>query len=322
MSGSNPGIGVEVLPTDKYEVNSIIYSRPEAIAVFAWDRSTEKEVFIKAKGVGPYSEQGERLFREAGVLDDLDHPQIPNLIDYGYAGNTDTPYLVTDRAPSHPAWWRNLVYKSGPLDVARFCLSALTPLAYLHDKGKIHRDVKGANFATRLDWLASLLDFELAVDAKPSTEVLYAGVTVHLGQPHPDRITDNDMVAGTVGYVSPERMAGKYGDKTCDVYGMGILMYELMYGKHPYIVGPVADGEVNLDRKSETELVNASKLQYTQNINFADVLDRDMPEELMEIIAKAAQVNPKYRYHDAADMRESIERFVRDNTSAECRLAS
>ena len=97
----------------------------------------------------------------------------------------------------------------------------------------VHRDLKPENIMVDEDDNIKLIDFGIAGDTR-SRRLTYANFTATLGTPN---------------YISPEQVKGKRGDGRCDIYSMGVILYEMLTGKLPF-TGPSPLAAMN-DRLAE-----------------------------------------------------------------------
>jgi serine/threonine-protein kinase len=155
---------------------------------------------------------------------------------------------------------------------ARICMSALEPLGHLHEKGVIHRDVKTKNLVMSLSGRAALVDLELG-----------------LSEEKPD-FQPEGKVLGTADYMAPERACGHRGDARTDIYAMGIVLYELLFGRLPF--------------SGEPRQVAFSHI--VDEIDLSNPERRPIPDSLISVIKKATQKNRADRYQSAGAMREAI----------------
>ncbi|RME28603.1 MAG: hypothetical protein D6798_02025 [Deltaproteobacteria bacterium] len=155
-----------------------------------------------------------RFLREGRLLARMSHPGLPRCQG---AVDGDRPYLVLELLKGRTLSDR--IKAGGPLDPAQATLVAigiLRVLAYLHEHGIVHRDVKSSNVYLADDRRVMLLDLGLAADP---TDPL----TTTLGD-----------VMGTYAYMAPEQLAGAEVDHRCDLYSLGVTLYEALAGVRPY----------------------------------------------------------------------------------------
>jgi serine/threonine protein kinase/Tfp pilus assembly protein PilF len=158
-----------------------------------------------------------RFQREAQVVARLEHPNIVPVYDYSeYEGR---PYLVMKYIEGETLKAR---LKRGPLDrteLGAVVDSVGAALSYAHQQGVLHRDVKPSNVLLATDGRIYLADFGLARMAEAGESTI-----------------SSDVMLGTPQYISPEQASGRHDlDNGTDIYSFGILLYELLVGKVPYI---------------------------------------------------------------------------------------
>jgi Tol biopolymer transport system component len=159
-----------------------------------------------------------RFVREAKAASALNHPNILTVYEVVHAesGLAIAMELVEGKA------FRELCSKSltseQVVDLGRQVASAL---ATAHEKGLVHRDIKPENLVLRQDGLAKVLDFGLAraFSARGTVNTQTAGLDTALGTPR---------------YMSPEQLRGDALTGAADVFSLGIVLYELATGKHPF----------------------------------------------------------------------------------------
>lgn len=171
---------------------------------------------------GASAELAQRFQREAQALAALSHPNVVTVTDYGVVG--DTPYLVMELLEGETLSERLKRGALDPNESMEIMRQLLAALAFVHDSGLVHRDVKPGNvFLQKVPGEKAhvrLLDFGLAKFLAPS-----AG-----GRP----ITRAGQIFGTPSYMSPEQVAGQDADARADVYAAGIIFFEMLTGRAPF----------------------------------------------------------------------------------------
>jgi serine/threonine-protein kinase len=164
----------------------------------------------------------DRFRAEARRTAALSHPGIASVFDYGETGDPDAEgtiaYLVMELVEGEPL--SALLAREGRLSPAHtldvLAQSALA-LDSAHHAGVVHRDVKPSNLLLRRDGVVKVTDFGIAhaADEAPRTE---AG-----------------LVVGTAAYLSPEQVACRPATPASDVYALGVVAYECLAGRRPFI---------------------------------------------------------------------------------------
>jgi predicted Ser/Thr protein kinase len=167
-----------------------------------------------------------RFEREAKALSALAHPNVVPVTDFGIDGGV--PFLVMELLQGKTL---GQLIKEGPLPLGRtldIVRQTLRGLAFAHGKGIVHRDLKPANvFLQELPDQADhvrLLDFGMAKFLEGS-----GSRTV------PENLTRAGIVFGTPAYMSPEQVKAGAVDARSDVYAAGILLFELLAGRRPFL---------------------------------------------------------------------------------------
>jgi len=183
------------------------------------DGRFEGRAAIKFLDLALIDSQGVERFRQEGnVLAHLDHPNIARLIDAGVSDDGQ-PYLVLEYVEGErlDRWC-----VSRTLDIrarVRLFLEVLAAVAHAHSKLILHRDLKPANVLVTPEGHVKLLDFGTAkiLDISPALPV------VPIAHAH----------AFTLDYASPEQVQGSEVTTATDVYSLGVILYELLTGRHP-----------------------------------------------------------------------------------------
>lgn len=159
----------------------------------------------------------ERLIREAKAASALNHPNIVTV--YGLI-RQDTKLAVAMELVAGEALRNYCGQPQAAERVIHWGRQIAQALAATHERGVVHRDIKPENLMVRPDGVVKLLDFGLARQtlsegARPETNM-------------------SGILAGTFNYMSPEQTAGKAVTGASDVFSLGIVLYELATGTHPF----------------------------------------------------------------------------------------
>jgi serine/threonine protein kinase/tetratricopeptide (TPR) repeat protein len=169
----------------------------------------------------------ERFVREAKSAAALDHPFICKIYETGeHRGKTfiAMEYIegktLKDRMEQEPVALR---------DAIRITLEIAEALENAHKAGIVHRDLKPANIMISSQGHTKVMDFGLAKRILPGAGP--EGLTKTLTQAS---ITERGSIAGTIAYMSPEQARGDTIDTRSDIFSLGIILYEMISGKHPF----------------------------------------------------------------------------------------
>jgi TolB-like protein len=228
-----------------------------------------------------------RRFRgEAIALCRLSHPNVAAVFDVGTQDDVD--YLVMELIPGVGLDER---LRQGPLPVAEILPLALQlaeGLAAAHDGGIVHRDLKPANIRVTPEGRVKVVDFGLAVESSPSTGAEYMATMTLPGQ-----------VAGTIAYMAPEVLGGARADSRSDVFALGVVLFEMATGRHPF------------PSTSAIELMNALASRAAPAPRS---LRAELPEGLDAVIIGSMQREPSQRPATAGDVLTALRALARGET--------
>jgi beta-lactam-binding protein with PASTA domain len=263
----------------RYEVMSRIARGGMATVYLAIDRRLDREVALKV--MHPHLAAGTdgsdfvaRFRREARAAARLTHPGLVGVYDQGLDG--ETSYLTMEYIDGTNL--RRHLSEQGSLTVGAaldLIDRVLDALAVAHRAGLVHRDIKPENVLIAADNRVKVADFGLA---RAVTEVTSA---------------TTGTVFGTVAYLAPELVARGNSDARTDVYAAGILLYEMITGRQPFVGETpiqVAFQHVNSDIPAASDLV------------------RWLPVEIDELIGALAAREPDDRPTDASAALELVRR--------------
>jgi predicted ATPase len=164
----------------------------------------------------------ERFRREARTASALNHPHICTIFDIDeYEGQ---PFLVMELIEGQTLRALAATRPSLP-ELVRLVGQVARALAAAHAAGIVHRDIKPENIMVRDDGYAKVVDFGLA--RRTMNQGVLSGVTA-------GGVTDPGTVMGTVRYMSPEQARGETAGSASDLFSLGIVLYELATGQHPF----------------------------------------------------------------------------------------
>ncbi|HKD94445.1 MAG TPA: protein kinase [Gaiellaceae bacterium] len=206
------------LIADRYELQELAGTGGMSSVFRAHDLQLEREVAIKI--LHPHyaddPEYLERFRREARAVARLSHPNIVTVIDRG--DDDGRQYIVFEHVDGENL--KELAVRSGRLPVRQaleLALAVADGLAFAHEHGLVHRDVKPQNVLLSNEGEVKVTDFGIA-----------RSLHVEHG------VTQTGTVLGTGEYLAPEQASGKAISPATDVYSLGVVLWELLAGDVPF----------------------------------------------------------------------------------------
>ncbi|HWP42943.1 MAG TPA: serine/threonine-protein kinase, partial [Blastocatellia bacterium] len=214
----------------------------------------------------------DRFLNEARIQASLQHPNIATLYDFLEFNNQPCIIMefVEGQTLTEYIGMRGALHLAEAVPIFRAVVEAL---AYVHDRGIIHRDIKSNNIKITPTGQVKLLDFGIAKSGS-SPALTVAGGFV-----------------GTLQYVSPEQFTGGIADARSDVWALGVLLYEMVTGRLPFDATTI--GKLY-------EQINAAA--YTP----ASAVIANLPREIEAIIGRCLRRNPAERYQKAGQLLEDV----------------
>jgi eukaryotic-like serine/threonine-protein kinase len=202
----------------RYELEKLVGSGGMSSVYRANDRMLERKVALKIlhSRLGDDDEYVERFRREARAVAQLAHPNIVTVIDRGE--DEGRQFIVFEYIDGKTL--KELADAEGPMsidDVLSLGIGVASGLAFAHERGIVHRDVKPQNVLLNGDGRAKVTDFGIA-----------RSLDVEHG------VTQTGTVLGTSNYIAPEQASGQPIDDRSDVYSLGVVLYELLTGEVPF----------------------------------------------------------------------------------------
>jgi serine/threonine protein kinase len=254
----------------KYRIERELGSGAMGAVYQAVDTLTERPVAMKVlrAELAHQPELIERFRSEAVTLARLNHPNIAILYDFFLDGEDYYMCMEFVRGQS----LESVIRSAGCLDAnmaARIMSQVLAGLTHAHSMGVLHRDIKPANILVTGDGRVKVTDF---------------GIARVLGS---SRMTRTGRIIGTLEYIAPERIRGDESDPRSDLYSAGVVLYEMLTGKLPFI------------GQTDFELIKAQLEQEPPGLG--EVHGCASPEEWEAVVGKAMAKSTAERFQTAED---------------------
>jgi serine/threonine-protein kinase len=268
----------------QYEIVERLGGGGMAVVYRAVQQPLGREVALKALSSELFQDEGfvKRFETEAKTLAKLDHPNILPIYDFEVSDGNAFLTMPLIRGGT----LRDILNR-GPLDPLsawRYLREVGDGLQHAHDAGIVHRDLKPTNVLIHTDGRAMLADFGLARGA---------------GQP--THLTTIGLAIGTPGYMAPEQVMGHDVDRRADIYAMGVLTFEMLTGRLPFIGSnrmEVAYATVN------TPIPSAVKI------------NPNLPDELDVLLAKVLAKDPAQRPQTVRELLALMARLPQRRSAA------
>ncbi len=249
----------------------------------ARDDHLGRDVAIKVLPAGILADEHarKRFRKEAEALSKLEHPNIATIHDFDTQGEVD--FLVMEYIPGETLTNK---LRQGPLpekEVVRLGLQLAEGLAAAHEHGVIHRDLKPGNLRLTSDGRVKILDFGLA-------KLVHCFSPTTITESAPETV----VFAGTLPYMAPEQLRGEEVDQRTDIYGVGVVFYEMATGQRPF-------GE-----KVSAVLMDDILHQYPPPLGR---LRPQLSPRLDDIILKCLEKDRENRYQSAKELAVDLRRL-------------
>ncbi len=216
-----------------------------------------------------------RFFNEARLQASLHHPNIAALYDFQEINNRLCIFMEYIDGES----LEDLVARRAFAieDALKTFLPIVEAIAFIHQNGILHRDIKSQNIKLTSGGTAKLLDFGIAKDSISHS------------------LTQTGGIIGTPSYLAPEQLAGTSASVQTDIWALGILLYEMLTGSEPF--------------KADT--IGALCLQITLgNFDAPEKLNSAVPREVSRIVGHCLKKNAAERYRTADELLGDIRQFL------------
>ncbi|HEY9772984.1 MAG TPA: protein kinase [Planktothrix sp.] len=247
-----------------------------------------KTLALKTLDAAQVGNQALRRFQtEAKAASMLEHPNLVKVLDFGIV-NESQPYLVMDYFAG--VTLKQRIVDFGPMPVPEaieIFIQAAEGLAYAHEKGVVHRDVKPSNIMLlrqrEPEFLVKILDFGLAKLIYDNSE-------------DAPTLTRTGDIFGTPQYMSPEQCLGVAIDQRTDLYSLGCVMFETLTATPPFM----GDSPLSMMMKHQTESPQSLK---------EATLGREFSVAVEYMVAKLLAKDPRMRYQNAQALLHDLRRI-------------
>ncbi|HEY6064620.1 MAG TPA: protein kinase [Thermoanaerobaculia bacterium] len=232
-----------------------------------------------------------RFEKEARAVASLSHPNVVPLFDVGEQGGVR--FAVTEYVAGETLRARLKRGAMPAAEAADVAAQVAEGLSAAHEKGFVHRDIKPENIVLARPDFPRILDFGLA---KRSAGIAGAAAVSDDEATQSAFLTEPGIIAGTVGYMSPEQVRGEPVDGRSDIFSLGVVLWEMVTGSRPF------SGE------SPVETLSAILREQPP----PDPVFADLPPEFERVLRRSLEKRPEDRYPSAAELARDLRRLASD----------
>ncbi len=273
-----------------YVIERVLGAGGMGIVYLARDTKLGRPVALKALSARFANDEAQRarLQREARAAASLTHPAIATV--FALEELEGRLFLASEYLEGTTL---REELERGPLPASLVLSTALgiaRPLAAAHAAGLVHRDLKPENVMRTREGSLKILDFGLALVARPD-------------EPTAMRLTQEGTLLGTPAYMSPERVRGEEVDFRSDQFAFGVLLYELATGINPFASSTPGSTIVRVLEERPPDLTERVPVQ-----------SKDMPglEGLARIVTRCVEKDPRARFGSTSELVAALEALPSD----------
>src|SRR5580698_9382036 len=281
---------------EQYEILRKLGAGGSGVVYLANDSLLQRPVVLKILRTGLLSAEQLRstVLREARLASAIEHPNVCAIYEVGESG--DEGFIVMQYVPGQSL---DHLIARGPATlqlVLSVGIQIADGLQAAHVLGIFHRDLKPQNVMLTDGGLVKILDFGLARRLRPEE--------ASFDPSKPALARDASVAAtytargGTIRYMAPEQFVTGQSSAQSDVWALGVILYELTAGRHPFV------------RPDAEDFQAIRAIQYTDPADLGRIVP-DISPELKSVIASCLEKNPGARYASAAEVREALKTIMK-----------
>ncbi len=281
---------------ENYEIVRKLGAGGSGVVYLANDTLLQRPVVLKILRAGPMSpvEMRSTILREARLASAIEHPNVCAIYEVGETGGEG--FIAMQYVPGQSL---DRLIAQGPASlqlVLSVGIQIADGLQAAHALGIFHRDLKPQNVMLTDGGLVKILDFGLARRLQPE-EASFDPAKQGLPK-------DASLAAtytargGTIRYMAPEQFVTGHSSVQSDVWALGVILYELASGRHPFA------------RPDAEDFQAIRGIQYSAPVDLSEIV-REVPAELKSVIATCLEKNPTARYAAAAEVREALKTIMK-----------
>ena len=279
-----------------YEILRRLGAGGSGVVYLANDTLLQRPVVLKMLHAGLLTAEQMRstVLREARLASAIEHPNVCAIYEVGESG--DEAYIAMQYVPGQPL---DKLIERGPASlqlVLSVGIQIADGLQAAHALGIFHRDLKPQNVMLTDGGLVKILDFGLARRLHPED--------ASFDPSKPALAKDASLAAtytargGTIRYMAPEQFVTGHSSVQSDVWALGVILYELASGRHPFA------------RPDAEDFQAIRAIQFLEPPDLSEIVPGISPE-LKSVIAACLEKNPGARTASAAEVREGLKTIMK-----------
>lgn len=281
---------------EHYEILRKLGAGGSGVVYLANDTELQRPVVLKMLRAGTLTPQQMRttVLREARMSSAIEHPNVCAIYEVGESG--DEGFIAMQYVPGQSL---DKLIERGPSNlqlVLSVGIQIADGLQAAHSLGIFHRDLKPQNVMLTDGGLVKILDFGLARRLAPED--------MQFDPSKPGHAKDLSLAAtytargGTIRYMAPEQFVTGHSSVQSDVWALGIILFELVSGRHPFA------------RPDAEDFQAIRAIQFLDPLNLSEIVP-DISPELKSVIATCLEKTPASRYASAAEVREALKTIMK-----------
>src|ERR1700761_2698141 len=281
---------------EHYELVRRIGAGGSGIVYLANDTLLMRPVVLKVlkRGALTLEQMRSTVLREARMASAIEHPNVCAIYEVGESG--EEAYIVMQYVPGQSL---DHLIARGPASLQLILsvgIQVADGLQAAHSIGIFHRDLKPQNVMLTDGGLAKILDFGLARRLRPEDTAFDPG--------KPALAKDASLAAtytargGTIRYMAPEQFVTGHSSVQSDVWALGVILYELTSGRHPF------------SRPDAEDFQAIRAIQFSDPQNLSEIVP-EVSSEVKSVIATCLEKIPGERYNTAAEVREALKTIMK-----------
>jgi len=281
---------------EHYEIIRRLGAGGSGVVYLANDTLLQRPVVMKILRMGLMSAEQMRttVLREARLASAIEHPNVCAIYEVGEAG--EEGFIVMQYVPGQSL---DTLIARGPASlqlVLSVGIQIADGLQAAHALGIFHRDLKPQNVMLTDGGLVKILDFGLARRLRPED--------ANFDPSKPALAKDASVAAtytargGTIRYMAPEQFVTGQSSVQSDVWALGVLLYELASGRHPF------------SRPDAEDFQTIRAIQFSDPPDLSGIVP-SISIELQSVIGTCLEKNPAARYASAAEVREALKTIMK-----------